>query len=148
MSPSEKNARLLLPVTSYAHVVEGCPIDLVLYANNYQEVTDEQPLIERLNGSEEALAVFREGRVMSKGTTTSQGIVHSYFGNIFGPPQYRELHEELAEHYFKHFYDHGVFVGQLRTRLGLPGWEIQGPEAAARALIKLLRNQGSAARNC
>lgn len=140
MSPSEKNARLLLPVTSYAHVVEGCPIDLVFYANNYQEVSDGQPLIDKLNSSEEALAVFREGKVMSKGTTTSQGIVHSYFGNIFGPPQYRDRHEELAERYFKHFFDHGVFVGQLRTRLGLDGWEIQGPEEAARALINLLED--------
>ena len=46
--------------------------------------------------SAEALKVFRDGTSMSKGTTTSTGLVHTYFANIFGPPQYRELHEQLA----------------------------------------------------
>ena len=36
-----------------------------------------------------ALDIFREGAVMSKGTTTSSGLVHSYFANIFGPPEYK-----------------------------------------------------------
>lgn len=143
MSPSQTNARLLLPVTSYAHVVEGCPVDIVLYANNYQEVGQDDPIIERLPDSETALEVFREGKVMSKGTTTAQGIVQSYFGNIFGPPQYHELHEKLAGEYFEHFYQHDIFVGQLRTRLGLPGWETRGPEEAARTLITVLRNQAN-----
>ncbi len=143
MSPNRTNARLLLPVTSYAHVVEGCPVDIVLYANNYQEVGQDDPIIERLPDSQSALKVFREGKVMSKGTTTSQGIVQSYFGNIFGPPQYYDLHEKLAGEYFDHFYQHNIFVGQLRTRLGLPGWETKGPEQAARTLITVLRNQAA-----
>lgn len=141
MSPSQTNARLILPVTSYAHVAEGCPIDLVLYANNYQEVNEDLPIIERFPDPASALEVFREGKVMSKGTTTSSGIVQSYFANIFGPPQYREIHEKLAESYFQHLFDQGVFVGQLRTRLGLPGWETKGPEEAARTLITVIRNQ-------
>ncbi len=141
MSPSQTNARLLLPVTSYAHVIEGYPIDLVMYANNYQEVNDDHPVIEQFADSDSALSVFREGMVMSKGTTTASGIVNSYFGNIFGPPQYFDLHEQLAEQYFKHFFEHGIFVGQLRTRLGMPGWETSGPEEAARALIQLLQDR-------
>ncbi len=36
------------------------------------------------------LDIFREGAVMSKGTTTSSGLVHSYFANIFGPPEYKD----------------------------------------------------------
>lgn len=141
MNPSQTNARLLLPVTSYAHVVEGYPIDLVMYANNYQGIDDDHPVIEEFSDSDAALEVFREGRVMSKGTTTSKGIVQSYFGNIFGPPQYYDLHDKLAERYFTHFFEHNVFVGQLRTRLGLPGWETRGPEEAASSLIKLLESQ-------
>jgi len=138
LSPSQTNARLLLPVTSYAQVRQGSNIDLVLYANNYQEVDSAHPVIEEFANSSTALEVFREGRVMSKGTTTAEGIVGSYFGNIFGPPQYRDLHEELAQQYFDLFFEKGVFVGQIRTQLGLPGSEIRGPEAAARALIKLI----------
>ena len=141
MNPSQTNSRLLLPITSYAHVNEGYPVDIVMYANNYQEVDDSHPVIERFPDNEAALAVFREGKVMSKGTTTSSGIVQSYFGNIFGPPQYFDLHEELASRYFEHFFKHNVFVGQLRTRLGLQGWETSGPEEAAKTLISLLQNQ-------
>jgi len=141
MNPTQVNARLLLPVTSYAHVVEGHSIDFVMYANNYQDVDDSHPIIERFSDSAAALEVFREGRVMSKGTTTASGIVQSYFGNIFGPPQYFDLHEQLAGRYFEHFFKHGVFVGQMRTRLGMPGWETKGPEEAARTLIELLQEK-------
>ncbi len=40
---------------------------------------------------------------MSKGTTTSSGLVHSYFANIFGPPEYKELHEKIARKVFQIF---------------------------------------------
>jgi len=75
---------------------------------------------------------------MSKGTTTSTGIVHSYFANIFGPPQYRELHDVLAVKFFNAFFSGNVFTGQMRTRLGISGFEMNGPEEAATALLKLI----------
>jgi len=40
MSPNKINARVLLPVTSYASVMRGSEIDIILYANNYEEVDD------------------------------------------------------------------------------------------------------------
>jgi hypothetical protein len=73
---------------------------------------------------------------MAKGTTTSTGLVHSYFANIFGPPQYRKLHEDLAKKVFHIAFDTGVYVGQLRTRLGIEGYENQGPLEAAKALFR------------
>ncbi|MEN3203694.1 MAG: hypothetical protein ABDK87_08255 [Atribacterota bacterium] len=75
---------------------------------------------------------------MSKGTTTSTGIVHLYFANIFGLPQYRDLHEVIAEKFFRAFFERGIFVGEMRTRLGLEGFETQGPEEAARELLALV----------
>ena len=77
---------------------------------------------------------------MARGTTTSTGLVKSYFANIFGPPQYRPLHDQLAERTFQAAFTSGVWVGQLRTRLGVRGFERQGPEAAARAMIELLES--------
>lgn len=138
MSPSRTNARLLLPVTTYPDVVQGNKIDMILYANNYEQVDEDHPIIERFENPTEALEVFEQGKVMSKGTTTSKGIVHSYFANIFGPPQYRDLHDWIAQRYFDHFFAHNVFVAQIRTRLGIPGWETKGPEEAARSLIRLM----------
>ena len=140
MSPAEQNARALLPVTTYNNVVCGFPIDYVLYANNYEEIGEEHPIIEQFESAEEALDVFRSGAVMSKGTTTTKGLVHSYFANIFGPPQYRSLHDSLAEKYFEQLFENGVFVGQMRTRLGIPGWERKGPEATARELLKMMED--------
>ena len=76
---------------------------------------------------------------MSKGTTTTSGIVHSYFANVFGPVQYKQLHEGLADKYFKAFFKAGVFVGQIRTRLGLSGWERNGPHEAAKELLRVIQ---------
>lgn len=139
MSPNKVNARIILPVTTFDRVISGYKIDFILYANNYEEIDADHPVIERIPSAEEALRVFREGTVMSKGTTTSTGLVHSYFANIFGPPQYRDIHDRLAQKYFKKIYDHKIFVGQMRTRLGIPGYERTGPEEAARALLEIIQ---------
>jgi hypothetical protein len=138
MNPSQVNARIVMPITTFENVIKGYKIDLILYANNYEDIDEDHPIIERFHSSEKALQVFREGTVMSKGTTTSTGIVHSYFANIFGPPQYKDLHEELAEKFFTTFFLNNLFVGQMRTRLGIPGWERKGPFDAAKELLDLL----------
>jgi len=139
MSPNKINARIVLPVTTFERVITGFKIDYILYANNYEEIDGDHPLIEQLNSAEIALRTFREGTVMSKGTTTSTGLVHSYFANVFGPPQYKDLHEKLAQKYFKKFFDAKIFVGQMRTRLGIPGHERTGPSEAAKALLGILK---------
>ncbi len=144
MSPQKINARVVLPVTTLDEVLHGYDVDFLLYANNYEQVDDDHPIIERFNAPEEALRVFREGAVMSKGTTTSTGLVHTYFGNIFGPPEYRELHEELAARSFGAAFRAGVYVGQMRTRLGIPGYESRGPEEAAKSLFDLIRSRQAA----
>ncbi len=138
MSPHKTNARAVMPVTTMDEVLAGHPIDYLLYANNYEEVDEAHPVIERLRDAGAALRVFREGAAMSKGTTTSTGLVRTYFANVFGPPQYRDLHEGLAGRVFAAAFKAGAFVGQIRTRLGIPGRELSGPEAAARALFELI----------
>ncbi len=138
MNPSQTNARIVFPVTTYETVIQGHKIDYILYANNYEEIDAEHPVIERFDTPEWALDIFRDGAVMSKGTTTSTGLVHSYFANIFGPPEYRDLHEEIARAYFTSYFRNNVFVGQMRTRLGIPGYETNGPVEAARELLKVI----------
>jgi len=80
---------------------------------------------------------------MSKGTTTSTGLVKSFYANIFGPAQYPELQEKLAKSYYKEMFKHGVFVGELRTQLAVPGMEHKGPEGAAKELLKAIRNRAA-----
>ncbi|MGE5585899.1 MAG: phosphoenolpyruvate carboxykinase [Bacillota bacterium] len=138
MSPHKTNARAVMPVTTMDEVLAGHPVGYILYANNYEEVDEAHPVIERFTDTRAALAVFREGAAMSKGTTTSTGLVRTYFANAFGPPQYRDLHEDLACRTFDAAFKAGLFVGQVRTRLGVPGYELAGPEAAAKALFDLI----------
>jgi energy-coupling factor transporter ATP-binding protein EcfA2 len=138
MSPNKINSRIILPVTTYEEVIKGYKIDLVLYANNYESVDDDHPIISKISTAERALEIFRDGTAMSKGTTTSTGLIHSYFANIFGPVQKKEIHEKIAEDFFNILYEKQIFVGQLRTRLGVSGNEQTGPEEAAKALLEIL----------
>jgi len=140
MNPDQTNARVVLPVTTYENIIKGYKIDFVLYANNYQEIDADHAIIEKFEDIEHALDVFRDGSVMSKGTTNTTGLVRTYFANIFGPHQYQDLHEGLARKYFSAFYSKGIFVGQMRTRLGIAGQERKGPEAAAKELLKTLQH--------
>ncbi|CUH96325.1 hypothetical protein P22_2415 [Propionispora sp. 2/2-37] len=143
MNPSQKNARTILPVTSYDNVIKGHKIDFVLYCNNFEEIDEDHPVIERFTSPEEAIKVFRSGAVMSKGTTTSTGLVHTYFANVFGPPQYRETHEVIAQKYFAQFFKKDVFVGQMRTRLSIKGWEQKGPQESAKGLLAMIQTMPS-----
>ena len=138
MSPHKVNARVLVPVGYLGEILAGNPVDYILYANNYEQVDESRPLISPLPSLDAALTVFRDGAAMAKGTTTATGLGHSYFANIFGPPQYLERHEELARKTFEAACNSGVFVGQLRTRLGVPGFEMDGPREAAAALLEMI----------
>ncbi|MBK7133112.1 MAG: phosphoenolpyruvate carboxykinase [Bacteroidales bacterium] len=138
MNPSQVNARIVFPVTKFETVIQGHKIDYILYANNYEEIDNEHPVIEKFSSAEWALDIFSEGAVMSKGTTTSSGLVHSYFANIFGPPEYKEVHDKIAAKYFASFFKNKVFVGQMRTRLGIAGYESTGPRDAATELLRII----------
>jgi hypothetical protein len=138
MNPSQVNARIVMPVTTFDTIISGYKIDYILYANNYEEIDSNHPVIEKFDSPDQALETFRSGTVMSKGTTTSSGLVHSYFANIFGPPEYKELHEKIAREFFEAFFSKNVFVGQMRTRLGISGYETSGPKAAATELLKII----------
>ncbi len=141
MNANQVNARIIIPVTTYDQVIKGEKIDFILYANNYGMIDEDHPIIEHFTDAEKAMSVFREGTAMSKGTTSSTGLVHTYFVNPFGPAQYKEVHDPLAKKYFEAFFKQGIFVGQMRSRLGMVGWERKGPEEAARELLRVIQSK-------
>lgn len=141
MSPQKVNARVVLPVTSLDEVLAGYPVDFLLYANNYEPLGDGRGVLERFPDLDSALEVFSAGRAMSKGTTSETGLTGSYFANPFGAPQFRELHEGLARRTFEAAFAAGVYVGQIRTRLAVPGMAAEGPHAVALALLEALEPQ-------
>ena len=138
MSPQKVNARVVLPMTTLDEVLAGYPVDFLLYANNYAPLAEGQPVLERFDDLETALDTFSAGRAMSKGTTSSTGMSGSYFANPFGAPQYRELHAVIARRTFEVAFAAGVYVGQIHTRLAIPGMASAGPQAVAQALLDVL----------
>jgi hypothetical protein len=141
MSPDQVNARVVLPVTTYNTIMRGYPIDVVLYANNYQEVPEGESTIKWFDNAGDALQVFRAGNVMSKGTTTITGLNATYFANVFGPQQYQDVHEKIADEYFAALFKSGARVGELYTQLGINGNEHSGPERAARDILDLAKGK-------
>jgi len=141
MNPHRENARVVLPITEYDHVVAGYPVSMLLYANNYEPVTEDTPAVEFFSHPAQALEVFQAGYRAAKGTTDERGLVRTYFANPFGPEQLQDLHQPLAHRYFAAAAEAGVKLGQLRTRLGIEGWEREGPRQAAEALFRHLLTQ-------
>lgn len=131
MNPDKVNARLIIPVATYKDILKGYPVDMFLYANNYEDTRDGRKTLDYFQGADEAIEVFRNGARMAKGTTTEKGLVKSYFANPFGPMQKQKETDLLLQKYFETFYKKGVKVGQIRTCLGIAGMESEGPRAAA-----------------
>jgi hypothetical protein len=141
MNPNIANARVIVPLMPYSDIIEKTPIDYLFYVNNYEEVKDDNTIISFFNDYESAYAVFSEGKRMAKGTTGEKGITTSYFANPFGAVQRKEQHEEIARKFFNQMRETGVKIGMIKTRLGLEGYEQDGPLAAADKLINMLNGQ-------
>ncbi|MGL4675581.1 MAG: phosphoenolpyruvate carboxykinase, partial [Wohlfahrtiimonas sp.] len=134
MNPHLINSRLVMPVATYEEITTNYPIDLMLYANNYEE--DETLVF--FDTVKEAKQVFIDGARMAKGTTSETGRVTSYFANPFGPVQRKAQTDKLIESYFDEMFAQGVKIGQLKTKLGIEGNEHTGPKDAAKALLAYL----------
>ncbi len=135
LNPDQTNARVILPISYYNFVMQDHKIDLVLYANNYK---DENVGLKLFEKPDEALDVFRRGERMAKGTTSEVGIVKSYFANPFGPVQREKITDPLLIAYFEDLFKQGVKVGELYTKLAIPGYEMKGPQEAAKYLLESL----------
>lgn len=135
LNPDQINARIILPVSSYHFIMENHKVDLVLYANNYEDTEDGMKLFDDVNY---AIDVFGSGKRLAKGTTDEIGLVKSFFANPFGPVQKREKCDELLRKHFTHLYEVGIPVGEIYTRLAIRGYEMKGPQIAARKLLEFL----------
>ena len=143
MSPNKVNARVVLPVTTLEDVLRGYPVDFLLYANNHEAVDAGHPVVDRLTDEAAALAVFREGAAMSKGTTTRG-----------------RHHQQLLRQPVRPGAAPGAArgAGRLDVRGGVPGRRVRraaahaaraarqesaGPRAAADALLDLIASKGA-----
>lgn len=140
MNPDKVNARLVMPVASYKEISKGHQIDFFFYANNYDDVAENEEYLNYFNTTEEAINIFKAGARIAKGTTTEKGLVESYFANPFGPAQKQKETDLLIDEYFNMmFKSNMVKVGQIKTCLGVQGKEKTGPRNAAIELFNEIR---------
>ncbi|MGL4392501.1 MAG: phosphoenolpyruvate carboxykinase [Fusobacteriaceae bacterium] len=134
MNPDKINSRVVIPVATHDEITRGYPIDMFLYANNYEEGDS----LEFFDDEKKAIKVFKAGARFAKGTTSEVGLVESYFANPFGPFQKQKETDKLIQIFFDDMFKKGVKVGQIRTQLGIKGQEHEGPKRAAKNLFDLI----------
>ncbi|WP_300262124.1 phosphoenolpyruvate carboxykinase [Clostridium sp.] len=139
MNPDKINARLVMPVCKYDEIIKGYEVTIFLYANNYEGLAEGENSIEYFKNPEEAKKVFKVGARMAKGTTTENGLVESYFANPFGPVQKKEAMDLIIDKYFEDMFNSKVKVGQIKTCLGVLGFEKEGPKKAAIELFDIIQ---------
>ncbi len=135
MNPNRINARVILPITTYQTIQKGYPVDVLLYANNFEE--NEETIV-LFNDPEKAKATYIEGARKAKGTTNETGVVTSFFANPFGPLQRKDQTLEIIDKTYDKLFEKNIPVGQIYTKLAIEGFERKGPEAAALALFDWL----------
>ena len=140
MNPNIVNARVIVPQMTYEEISASTPVDYIFYINNYEKLDDAPAPIEMFDDLDTALAVFSEGKRMAKGTTGEVGITTTYFANPFGAVQLKSEHEKIAENYFKRMKEKGIKIGVIRTQLGIPGFEQDGPFVAAESLVDFIKH--------
>ena len=134
INPERENARVILPVSPFEVVTTNHRIDMVLYANNYEEKTG----VERFESETQALEVFTSGRRMAMGTTEETGLSSTFLANPFGPMQKPAESLEICQHIMHQLFAENIFVGQIYTRLGTSDKEKIADSAAE--LLNLLQN--------
>lgn len=135
MNPDKVNSRLVVPVATYSQIMRGYKVDMVLYANNYENASIQ---LKKFDNRAEAVDVFIRGARFAKGTTQEVGLVETFFANPFGPVQREEQTRGLLDLYFDKLFEENIFVGQLYTKLGIQGYGHIGPKGAAEKLFEIL----------
>lgn len=135
LNPHQINARVVIPISSYKLITADHKVDLLLYANNYDENNNGIKILDNLDN---AIDIFEKGVRKAKGTTSEVGLVETYFANPFGPVQLKDETMPLVRSYFKKLKEDGVIIGEIYTKLAINGMESSGPREAAKELLKLI----------
>lgn len=132
LNPNQVNSRLVIPVSTYEEIMNGYKVDLVAYANNYENPTYD---FLEFNDIDQAINCFKTGRRKAKGTTGEIGLVESFFANPFGPVQLKNETNILIDKYFNLLNENNILIAEMYTRLAVEGMEHSGPSKLAISLF-------------
>jgi len=133
LNPERSNSRLVNPIASYELVSANHQVDMVLYANNYEDKVG----VERFTDFAAGKKVFTDGKRMAKGTTQEMGLSSTFFANPFGPMQQAEICSEIMDDVFAKLYQQNVYVGQIYTNLGTD--HMENLQVSAKELLNILK---------
>ena len=135
-NPDSTNARVITPAAPYDLVAMNHKIDLLAYANNY----DNKDGMHQFANVDEAKPVFIEGKRMAKGTTNEVGISTTYFANPFGPMQEQDVCGPILDEVFECLEKNNIYIGEVYTHLGLDKENREGIHFAAEKLLDFIQN--------
>ena len=135
LNPELSNARVIIPADTYESVIKHHPIDMWVYANNY----DDKVGIHRFENEEEAKKVFVAGKRKALGTTDEVGMSTTFFANPFGPVQEEERTKPIIDKVFNKLFANNVYVGEVYTHLGNDKSK-EALHESARELLDVLMN--------
>lgn len=136
MNPETLNARVVLPVSDFETIITKHPVDIFLYANNY----DDKYGMKRFEDINTAQATFVEGKRRALGTTQEVGISTTFFANPFGPQQKQEETMVLINEVFTTFLKSNTYLGEIYTRLGIDK-SGEGLKTAAKQLLQFFEKE-------
>jgi hypothetical protein len=135
LNPELSNARVIIPADTYENVIKHHPIDMWVYANNY----DDKVGIHRFENEEEAKKVFVAGKRKALGTTDEVGMSTTFFANPFGPVQEEERTKPIIDKVFNKLFANNVYVGEVYTHIGNDKSK-EALHESARELLDVLMN--------
>ena len=136
LNPELSNARVIIPADTYENVIQHHPIDMWVYANNY----DDKVGIHRFENEDEAKKVFVAGKRKALGTTDEVGMSTTFFANPFGPVQEEEKTKPIIDKVFNKLFANNVYVGEIYTHLGNDKSKEALHESAQELLDVLMNN--------
>lgn len=134
MNPESVNARVVIPVSSYAEISSSHPVHYFFYANNYVNKTG----LTIVSQAKEIKQTFIEGKRMAMATTHETGLSTTYFANPFGPMQDPKTCDPLIDFYFEALDKTGVKTGEIYTGLGVKESVDDHLAITAKALLETL----------
>ena len=135
LNPELSNARVIIPADTYENVIQHHPIDMWVYANNY----DDKVGIHRFENEDEAKKVFVAGKRKALGTTDEVGMSTTFFANPFGPVQEEEKTKPIIDKVFNKLFANNIYVGEIYTHLGNDKSK-EALHESARELLDVLMN--------
>ena len=134
MNPESVNARVVIPVSSYAEIASSHPVHYFFYANNYVNKTG----LTIVQKATDIKQTFIEGKRMAMATTHETGLSTTYFANPFGPMQDQKTCDPLIDLYFEALDQTGVKTGEIYTGLGVNDRVDDHLAITAQALLETL----------